>query len=54
MNQAADLSTILMDNTEEFSYFYYCANETVHGVELPCIPETYGLPLSIIQILCFY
>lgn len=27
------------------SYFYYCANETVDGVEFPYIPETNGVPL---------
>ncbi|PSN37290.1 putative phosphoserine aminotransferase [Blattella germanica] len=27
------------------SYVYYCANETVHGVEFPFIPETRGVPL---------
>ncbi|XP_031550783.1 phosphoserine aminotransferase-like [Actinia tenebrosa] len=27
------------------SYVYYCANETVHGVEFDEIPETHGVPL---------
>ncbi|XP_067014650.2 probable phosphoserine aminotransferase [Anabrus simplex] len=27
------------------SYVYYCANETVHGVEFPYIPDTKGIPL---------
>ncbi|XP_021919839.1 probable phosphoserine aminotransferase isoform X2 [Zootermopsis nevadensis] len=27
------------------SYVYYCANETVHGVEFPFIPDTQGIPL---------
>ena len=27
------------------SYVYYCANETVHGVEFPGVPETNGVPL---------
>ena len=27
------------------SYVYYCANETIHGVELHNIPETNGVPL---------
>lgn len=30
---------------EDVSYFYYCANETVHGVELQFIPESHGVPL---------
>ena len=54
LNSQANLSMILMDNTEEFSYFYYCANETVHGVELPFIPETYGLPLGTIMKLGYF
>ncbi|KAK3727929.1 hypothetical protein RRG08_002887, partial [Elysia crispata] len=29
----------------EASYVYYCANETVHGVEFKDIPETNGVPL---------
>ncbi|KAK3096108.1 hypothetical protein FSP39_023322 [Pinctada imbricata] len=29
----------------EASYVYYCANETIHGVEFPYIPETNGVPL---------
>jgi len=29
----------------EASYVYYCANETVHGVEFQFIPETNGVPL---------
>ncbi|RUS71691.1 hypothetical protein EGW08_020549 [Elysia chlorotica] len=29
----------------EASYVYYCANETVHGVEFKTIPETNGVPL---------
>lgn len=27
------------------SYFYYCANETVDGVEFPYVPETNGVPI---------
>lgn len=27
------------------SYVYYCANETVDGVEFPFVPETNGVPL---------
>lgn len=27
------------------SYVYYCANETIHGVEFDYIPETNGVPL---------
>lgn len=27
------------------SYVYYCANETVHGIEFHYIPETNGIPL---------
>jgi phosphoserine aminotransferase len=27
------------------SYVYYCANETIHGVEFPDIPDTNGIPL---------
>lgn len=27
------------------SYVYYCANETVHGVEFDFVPETNGIPL---------
>jgi len=30
---------------QDASYFYYCDNETVHGVELKFIPETNGIPL---------
>jgi phosphoserine aminotransferase len=26
-------------------YVYYCANETIHGIEFDFIPETYGVPL---------
>jgi len=29
----------------ESSYVYYCANETVHGVEFHFIPETNGVPI---------
>jgi len=29
----------------EASYVYYCANETVHGVEFPFVPETNGVPI---------
>lgn len=32
-----------LDGSE--SYFYYCANETIHGVELPFTPNTNGVPL---------
>ncbi|XP_073984673.1 phosphoserine aminotransferase [Rhodnius prolixus] len=27
------------------SYLYYCANETVHGVEFPFVPDTKDIPL---------
>ena len=27
------------------SYVYFCANETVHGVEFPFVPETNGVPI---------
>lgn len=27
------------------SYVYYCANETIHGIEFDYIPETNGIPL---------
>ena len=27
------------------SYVYYCANETIHGVEFQDIPDTNGIPL---------
>ncbi|XP_063216790.1 probable phosphoserine aminotransferase isoform X1 [Bacillus rossius redtenbacheri] len=27
------------------SYVYYCANETIHGIEFPFIPDTKGVPL---------
>ncbi|CAB3983578.1 phosphoserine aminotransferase-like [Paramuricea clavata] len=30
---------------KDASYVYYCANETVHGVEFDFIPETNGVPL---------
>lgn len=36
-----------LDLDEDASYFYYCANETVHGVELPFVPETNGIPLVV-------
>ncbi|XP_060526234.1 probable phosphoserine aminotransferase [Cylas formicarius] len=29
------------------SYFYYCDNETVDGVEFPYIPETNGVPIVV-------
>ncbi|XP_064596195.1 phosphoserine aminotransferase-like [Liolophura sinensis] len=29
----------------EASYVYYCANETVHGVEFPFVPDTKGIPI---------
>lgn len=32
-----------LDGSE--SYFYYCANETIHGVELAFTPKTNGVPL---------
>lgn len=38
-------SEIQLNLEQDVSYFYYCANETVHGVELPFIPETHGVPL---------
>ncbi|XP_066152198.1 probable phosphoserine aminotransferase [Euwallacea fornicatus] len=31
----------------EASYFYYCDNETVDGVEFPYIPETNGVPIVV-------
>ncbi|GFO37055.1 phosphoserine aminotransferase [Plakobranchus ocellatus] len=33
------------DLNPEASYVYYCANETIHGVEFQYIPETNGVPL---------
>lgn len=36
---------IQLDLDEDVSYFYYCANETVSGVELNYIPKTHGVPL---------
>lgn len=38
-----DQSTWKLDSNA--SYVYYCANETVHGVEFNFIPETNGIPL---------
>lgn len=40
------------------SYVYYCANETIHGIEFDYIPETNGVPLvadmsSNIATRCF-
>ncbi|XP_068972235.1 probable phosphoserine aminotransferase [Bombus flavifrons] len=29
------------------SYVYYCANETIHGIEFNYIPETNGVPLVV-------
>ena len=54
LNSQKDLSKMLMDNCEEYSYFYYCANETVQGVELPFIPETCGLPIGNENIFFLY
>lgn len=31
--------------SDDASYVYYCANETVEGVEFQFIPETNGVPL---------
>jgi len=31
--------------SSDASYVYYCANETVHGVEFEFVPETNGVPL---------
>lgn len=39
------LSEIKWDLDPDVSYFYYCSNETVHGIELPSFPETHGIPL---------
>ena len=36
---------IQLNLEEDISYFYYCANETVHGIELNYIPETHRVPL---------
>jgi phosphoserine aminotransferase len=36
---------IQWDRDEDVSYFYYCSNETVHGIELNFIPDTHGIPL---------
>ena len=33
------------DLNPEASYVYYCANETVHGVEFHFVPETNGVPI---------
>lgn len=38
-----DQSTWNLD--PEASYVFYCANETIHGVEFQFIPETNGVPL---------
>ncbi|XP_047342887.1 phosphoserine aminotransferase isoform X2 [Vespa velutina] len=38
-----DQSTWNLDS--KTSYLYYCANETIHGVEWNYIPETNGVPL---------
>ncbi|KOC69904.1 putative phosphoserine aminotransferase, partial [Habropoda laboriosa] len=38
-----DPSTWNLDSNA--SYVYYCANETVHGIEFNYIPETNGVPL---------
>ncbi|XP_043274286.1 probable phosphoserine aminotransferase [Venturia canescens] len=31
--------------SSDASYVYYCANETVHGIEFDFVPETNGVPL---------
>ena len=36
---------IQWDLDEDVSYFYYCANETVHGIELHFVPDTRGIPI---------
>jgi len=41
--QIPDPSTWKLD--PEASYVYYCANETVHGVEFQYVPDTKGVPL---------
>lgn len=38
-----DPSTWKLD--AEASYVYYCANETIHGIEFADIPDTKGIPL---------
>jgi len=48
--QEVKLDSFLSNTTngeldQDASYFYYCDNETVHGVELQFIPETNGIPL---------
>jgi len=48
--QEVKLDSILSGTTDseldqDASYFYYCDNETVHGVELQFIPDTKGIPL---------
>ncbi|KAH0566560.1 probable phosphoserine aminotransferase [Cotesia glomerata] len=38
-----DVSTWKLDPNA--SYLYYCANETIHGVEFDFVPETNGVPI---------
>ena len=41
----ASLPTADLQFEKDNSYVYYCANETVHGVEFQFVPETNGVPL---------
>jgi phosphoserine aminotransferase len=36
---------VLWHRSRDAAYLHYCANETIHGVEFPFIPETGGVPL---------
>ncbi|KAK3590638.1 hypothetical protein CHS0354_013672 [Potamilus streckersoni] len=45
-----DTYTVIPDQSTwnlnpDASYVYYCANETIHGVEFQFVPETNGVPL---------
>ena len=40
-------SSTELDIEGDASYFFYCANETVHGVELQFIPKTNGIPIVV-------
>lgn len=41
----ASLPITVWGFNEDVSYIYFCANETVHGIEFQFIPETNGIPL---------
>ncbi|XP_046560530.1 phosphoserine aminotransferase-like [Haliotis rubra] len=45
-----DKYTVIPDQSQwklnpDASFVYYCANETIHGVEFQFVPETHGVPL---------